>query len=783
MISFDQDVQSNRQRRPFRFEACWLTHKEFEPCVQNSWQGEDRQWNLKMKKLQCDLKAWNKEVFGWIHDKKRKLLKHLEWLDNKKRLSSNVRWDDEIRTTWLEYEQILVQEEILWFQKSRAKWLSFGDRNTKYFHGVTTIRRRRNRYDMLKDDDGRWINEAHQLEEHVSSYYIKMFEGENNYSPLGISGTFPPLAPNQVDDLAQDVSRLEIFETVKRFGNFKALEPGGFQGIFFKSQWNTVGEDFCSLILSIFEDPSKVKDINDTLISLIPKKDVVTCMKDFRPISLCNVTYKTVTKILAQRLRGCMEKLIGPWQSSFIPSRQSADNIIVAQEVFHSMRKKTGTVGWMAVKIDLEKAYDRLNWEFIKDTLIDVGLPEKMIDIIWHCVSSLKMKVLWNGEALQEFQPGRGIRQGDPLSPYLFVLCIERLFHLIGIAVNHDIWKPIKITRGGPTISHLAFADDLILFAEANTEQVQSMAAILDLFCSSSVQKVSKEKSRVFFSKNVGWHKKLELSNLLGIQATDDLGKYLGVPILHKRVTKDTYQFILDKVNQRLSTWKANTLSFAGRVTLAKSVIQALPSYVMQTVLLPVSICDEIDKRCRGFIWGDHEETRKPHLVNWTSLCYPKQLGGLGFRCMRKMNLAYMMRVSWRLCTQPQQLWSAVIRKKYNGGNLTLPSFNTTKSGSNLWRGLCTVWDDFKNLIIWRLGSGHEVSFWNDSWAPTALPLSNYVLNTLPRYESNHVVANYVDNVGLWNFSRISNYLPAHIIVNISTVPPPHPNNGVDAIA
>lgn len=187
----------------------------------------------------------------------------------------------------------------------------------------------------------------------------------------------------------------------------------------------------------------------------------------------------------------------------------------------------------MEIKIDLEKAYDRLKWEFVKDTLQDIGFPPSTIDLIWYCISTPSMRVLWNGEALEESVPTRGIRQGDPISPYLFVLCLERLFHLIDIAVEDHHWNPFPTSLRGPKVSHLAFADDLLLFAEANVTQGHIIKEILNTFCVSSGQKVSLEKMRVYFSKNVHWERRQEISNVLGFNSTEDLGKYLGVPIFH----------------------------------------------------------------------------------------------------------------------------------------------------------------------------------------------------------------------------------------------------------
>ena len=181
-----------------------------------------------------------------------------------------------------------------------------------------------------------------------------------------------------------------------------------------------------------------------------------------------------------------MPKLIGPAQASFIPGRVSTDNIIVVQEAVHSMRRKKGRKGWMLLKLDLEKAYDRIRWDFLEDTLYAAKLPHIWIKWIMECVTNPGMSLLWNGERTEAFTPQRGLRQGDPLSPYLFVLCMERLCHQIEFSVANKEWKPITLSRGGPSLSHVCFADDLILFAEASLSQIRVVRKVLERFCEAS---------------------------------------------------------------------------------------------------------------------------------------------------------------------------------------------------------------------------------------------------------------------------------------------------------
>nr|KYP72147.1 LINE-1 reverse transcriptase isogeny [Cajanus cajan] len=616
----------------------------------------------------------------------------------------------------------------------------------------------------------------------VTEFYKQLFEDPGGYEPYCLSNSFPELSPKDRSMLSTPITQLEIVEALKRMGGLKAPGPDGFQALFFQTQWSTVGTTMCKLLQDIFKNPRKVAEMNKTFITLIPKVENVSSLKQMRPISLCNVSYKLLTKAIAFRLRNIMVDLVGPNQCNFVPNRHTSDNIIITQEVIHSMSYKTGKKGWMAIKIDLEKAYDRLNWTFIKETLTMIGIPLNLVELIWHCISSSSMQVLWNGETLPEFKPTRGIRQGDPLSPYIFVLCMERLFHLIEVAVCQELWKPIKQSKKGPAISHLAFADNLILFAEASLDQAEIIKSCLDSFCLSSGMKVSEENTRVFFSKNVGWNVKSEISSSLGFQRTDNLGKYLGVQLHHTRVSRNSFQSVMNSINRRISSWKAKTLSFAGRLTLTKSVLAALPSYTMQTVFLPRQLCDEIDKASRSFLWGDSRAHRRVHAIAWETICKPKTVGGLGIREARKINTSFMMKNCWALCSQPNKLWVRVLKAKYDCGEDRVPMINKKTIASNVWRGICDAWKFVQTGIAWNVGDGKTTKFWNERWLPSRVILLEAVITLVPRHFLDQVVAEYVDEGGNWKLNMLQHLLPDSILQEILAVAPPSEKNDVDVL-
>lgn len=228
----------------------------------------------------------------------------------------------------------------------------------------------------------------------------------------------------------------EVGMAVKSMGRFKVPDPDGYQPVFYQQCWEVVGDSVTRFVLIFSRTCVLSRETNDALMVLLPKVDKPEKIQQFRPISLSNVLFKIITKMMVMRLKSVISKLIGPTQASFIPRRLSIDNIVVVQEAVHSIRRKKGRKGWMLLKLNLEKAYDRIRWDFLEETLEPAGLSPGWTTRIMECVSEPSMRLLWNGELAKAFTPARGLRQGDPLSPYLFVLCLERLCHLIEVAVG-----------------------------------------------------------------------------------------------------------------------------------------------------------------------------------------------------------------------------------------------------------------------------------------------------------------------------------------------------------
>ena len=353
----------------------WLQHSEFQELIGASW-NRDIDTREALTRLEVTLRKWNKEVFENVQRRKEELVMEIKEIQEKiEHELSNELLVKEMELL-KEFEIVLEQEEVIWFQKSREKWVVHGDKNTKFFHMSTIIRRRRNRVEMLKNDENQWVSEAHELEELAVNYFKKLYSLEDvDTDTHGLSERkLVSLTSQDYTILNKAFSAEEVEKAVRDMGSFKAPGPDGFPAIFYQRCWETVGDSVVRFATLFFETGKLPEDTNDALVVLIPKVAKPESFTQFRPISLCNVLFKIITKAMVGRLKGIMKKLIGPAQSSFIPARLSADHIVVVQEAVHSMRRKKARKGWMLLKLDLEKAYDRLRWDFLEDTLRAAGL-------------------------------------------------------------------------------------------------------------------------------------------------------------------------------------------------------------------------------------------------------------------------------------------------------------------------------------------------------------------------------------------------------------------------
>lgn len=273
------------------------------------------------------------------------------------------------------------------------------------------------------------------------------------------------ITQDQNDMLLALIEEKEVKKTLFHIHPDKSPGPNGMNPGFYQKFWTTTGGDIVKLVREFFDAGNLDNQLTHTNIALIPKKKHPVYMTDLRPISLCNVVYKIISKVLANRLKQVLDGIISDTQSAFITGRLITDNIMVAYEVMHYLKRKTrGKEGWMAMKIDMSKAYDRVEWKFLEEVLKKLGFDTKVVGLIMTCVSTVSYQIVHAGKTFGEINPTRGIRQRDPLSSYLFLIYMEGFTALINDFERRGLVKGIKVARNAPTISHKFFTDDAYIF-------------------------------------------------------------------------------------------------------------------------------------------------------------------------------------------------------------------------------------------------------------------------------------------------------------------------------
>jgi hypothetical protein len=491
-----------------------------------------------------------------------------------------------------------------------------------------------------------------------TSHFTNLFTSSNTPIEAEMLDLFDPIISEEENCFLCSIpSEEEIVEALSSLGSTKAPGPDGFTALFYKKYWSIIKADVLQSIWNFFRNNSLQRDQNHIFLALIPKTSGSHSTHQFRPISLCNIIYKIISKILANRLKFFLPKIISPLQSAFVPKRNIQDNTILAHELLHSFKSRRGNGGYMFLKMDMEKAFDRMEWTFILSIMEKLGFNPTWLAWIRLCISSTSFSILLNGSPFGIFSPKRGLRQGDPLSPFLFILGVEVFSRLLFKEERNGSIKGFRIARNVSAIHHLLFADDLIIFGRASVAEVASIKLCLDKYCKWSGQLVNASKSSIHFTKNTLPSISTAIKSIIPYSTNSSNNLYLGLPILMENSKKMAFQSILDKVLNRIEGWRAKHLSQAGRLTLIKTVAAALPSYAMSSFMLPNSICTALDRIFKNFWWGFHpKKVRNLSLKAWDSLCLPKSVGGLGLKRVRDVNLALISKLGWKLHTKDPSL-------------------------------------------------------------------------------------------------------------------------------
>ncbi|XP_031126982.1 uncharacterized protein LOC116029213 [Ipomoea triloba] len=603
-------LEPRRRRSQFRFENAWLLDDGCKGVVEGAWE------ELAGVGFQERLRGCGVQLRRWGGDK--------------------------------HHRYIARPGKCVLATEAKQHWLRGADSNTKYYHKYASARRRKNRIVKLKDGDGRWV-EGDGLNLVIVEYYKGIFLTNGNQIGDALDFIQPRVSQEQNDALLKPFQAEEVKEALFSMGPDKSPGPDGMNPGFYQSFWDVVGGDVTDFVLGCLGSGSFPDHLNDTNVVLIPKKQAPETVADLRPIALCNVVYKIMAKMLANRMKDLLGHIIfDESQSAFIPGRLISDNILVAVEVGHYLRRKQhGRVGWAALKLDMAKAYDRMEWAFLKGMMLRLGFPQAWVNLVMLTVTTVRYTIMVNG------QPG-----GEEA---------------------HEVGRCLTVY-----------------------EEVYGQA-------------INYHKSSITFSHNTAGGDRYAVATYFRVVESTDFGKYLGLPSVIGKNKGRVFSYVEQKLRQRVGAWNKKFLTRAGKEVLLKSVAHAMPTFTMSVFLLPIFLCERLERCMNMFWWRNGNDGKGIHWLSWDKLCVPKCKGGLGFKQIHQFNVALLGKQGWRLLTNPHSLVARVFQARYYPKTTFLEA-TIGYNSSYCWRSILASQGMIKEGARKRVGNGLTTEVWGTPW-------------------------------------------------------------------
>ncbi|GAU25119.1 hypothetical protein TSUD_274080 [Trifolium subterraneum] len=636
----------------------------------------------KLKALKVSIKGWKRVEFGRIEESINYLILNIRRLD------------------------VRGEEGLVSSQELEERKKLFGDL-----------------WKLLKSNEvgERWLDSSTEISEEIINYFTNHFSSSYWLRPKIDGIPFPSISDEQIFLLMRTFSLEEIEVVVRLSDGNKSPGPDGYNFSFIKNFWSLLRGEVRIMFDQFHGNAKLPKGLLSYFVTLIPKVASPSLIGEFRPISLLGCLYKLIAKVLAGRLAKVMDLVVATTQSAFLVGRNLVDGVLVVNEVV-DLAKKSGKP-CLILKVDFEKAYDSVDWGFLEYMLRRFGFGETWVEWIRACVFAGNLSVLVNGSPTTEINIQRGLKQGDPLAPFLFLLVVEGFAGLMRSVVDKNLFKGFSVGTEGLQISHLQYADDTLCIGEASMENLWTLKAILRGFELASGLRVNIWKSYLI-GVNVPNNFMENACHFLNCKRGVLPFSYLGLPVGANPRRSSTWEPVLDSLRKRLRAWGNKYVSLGGRIVLINSILNSIPIFFLSFLKLPAAVLKSITRIQREFLWGGVKGGSKISWVKWKEVCKPRSQGGLGVRDVGKVNLSLLIKWRWKLLQKDAAVWKDVLVARYGENarhNVLWIGCPIPSSASCWWRDLCRIdlteegsW--FAKNISRRVGRGDTTRFWKDCW-------------------------------------------------------------------